>query len=1010
FFRETSLGEESPQEFHRAATPDMGHREVHTGGRGRDLLLFQGTGTETPAAGGDEEREIPRFIGLEVPLWRRPVTTIEIEGRRVQVLLDTGADDTIIHEKDIQLTSPFVPKTVGGLGGFINVRCYPGIEIQCQGKVAVGEVLVGETPINILGRNFLAPLGFSINMLESQIQYTPVKLKEGKSGPKVKQWASSQGKDRGSQGNSGKDGGGRPMAPASPTNPYNSPVFAIKKKDKNKWRMLIDLRELNKATQPVWEVQTGIPHPAGLPQKRQITVLDIADAYYSIPLDPSFAQYTAFTIPSVNNTAPGERYEFRVLPQGWSASPAIFQHTVHRVLEGFRKKYPDVLIVQYMDDLLVGSDRTEEQHRLVVKTLRDYLLERGLKTPPEKFQAEPPYQWMGYVLHPKKWTTQPIQIPEEEEWTVNKIQKLVGILNWASQIYSGIKTKHLCKSIRGVPGLTDPVKLTEEAQAELEEARQILKEQVSGTYYKEQEDLIADITKLSEGQWGYTIRQSKGILKTGKYAKAKGAHFNDFHQIAKLMMKVGTESIVTWGRLPTFRLPVQKQDWDGWWHEHWQATWIPEWEAVHTPPLVRLWYSLVSEPIKEADTYYVDGAANRESKEGKAGYISERGKQSVKALENTTNQKAELTAVLMALEDSGEKVNIVTDSQYVLNILTEHPTTTEHELVEKIIQQLQKKQEVYLQWVPAHKGLGGNEQIDKLVSKGIRKILFLERVEEAQEDHDKYHSNWKQLREEFNLPTLVAKQIINQCPKCQIHGEPKHGQVNADLGIWQMDCTHLEGKVIIVAVHVASGFTETQVLKEETGKQTALFLLQLGARWPIQQVHTDNGPNFISQAFAAACWWLGIEHTTGVPYNPQSQGVVENKNRQLKDTITQVREDAQRLETAVAMATHILNFKRRGGIGDMTPSERIVNMINTELEIKYLQQKISKFSGFKVYYREGADPSWKGPATLLWKGEGAVVIKLDTGDLKVVPRRKAKVIKDYGKDVGSKIDPQDTHE
>ncbi|AAT68795.1 pol protein, partial [Simian immunodeficiency virus] len=1007
FFREYSLGLQETQELSRR------NWEVHPGEHSRSGILdYQGTSTgageQPPEGGNNEEREVPGFNGAEISLWRRPMTTVHIEGRKVQVLIDTGADDTIISEKDIDLEAPWTPKTVGGLGGFINVKCYPGIEIAMANKVAVSDLLVGDTPINILGRNYLAKMGVSINF--PVLDYTPVKLKEGADGPKIKQWPLSREKIEALKDILKPMIEAGQIVPAAPTNPYNSPVFVIKKKDKSKWRMLIDLRALNKATQEVWEVQTGIPHPSALPQMEQITVLDLADAYYSIALDPTFAKYTAFTVPSVNNIQPGERYEFRVLPQGWSASPAIFQASVGRQLQIFREKNPELIIVQYMDDLLVGSDLRKDQHLKKVAQLRQFLLERGLRTPPEKYQEDPPFHWMGYELHPKKWRLMPVTLPDEEEWTVHKIQKLVGQLNWASQIYSGIKTKHLCRAIRGVPGLTDPVTLSEEAQAELRENKEILKQEVSGVYYKEQEPLIAELSKLGKGQWGYVIRQPKGILKTGKFSRDKGAHYNDFHQLAKAMYKIGTESIVFWGRIPQFRLPVVKEEWDNWWHNHWQAAWIPDWEAIHTPHLVKLWYELVSEPIPDADTYYVDGAANRESKLGKAGYVTEWGKQSVKCLENTTNQKAELEAILLALEEGPSKMNIVTDSQYALGIILEHPSETEHKIVEKVIQALQGKEQIYLAWVPAHKGIGGNDQVDKLVSKGIRRILFLERVEEAQEDHEKYHGNWKQLRDEYQLPTLIAKQIITQCPKCQTRGEPTHGQVDASMGIWQMDCTHLENKIIIVAVHVASGYIETKILPAETGKETALFLLQLGARWPVTQIHTDNGPNFISQPVKAACWWLGIEHTTGVPYNPQSQGVVESKNRILKDTIKQIRDDAERLETAVAMATYIINFKRRGGIGDMSPIERLVNMITTEIETKTLQQKISKLLGFKVYYREGADPTWKGPATLLWKGEGAVVCKTEVGDIKVVPRRKAKVIKEYGKDMDSKVNTQNSNE
>ncbi|MZO45296.1 hypothetical protein GQA13_23225, partial [Escherichia coli] len=143
----------------------------------------------------------------------------------------------------------------------------------------------------------------------------------------------------------------------------------------------------------------------------------------------------------------------------------------------------------------VGSDLEIGQHRAKIKELREYLWKWGFYTPDKKHQEEPPFLWMGYELHPDKWTVQPIQLPNKESWTVNDIQKLVGKLNWASQIYPGIKVKQLCKLLRGTKALTDIVPLTEEAELELAENREILKEPVHGVYYDPSKDLIAEVQK-----------------------------------------------------------------------------------------------------------------------------------------------------------------------------------------------------------------------------------------------------------------------------------------------------------------------------------------------------------------------------------------------------------------------------------------------------------------------------------------------------------------------------------
>ena len=47
--------------------------------------------------------------------------------------------------------------------------------------------------------------------------------------------------------------------------PWNSPVFVIKKKS-GKWRMLIDLRNVNNTMIPMGPLQPGLPSPSMVPK------------------------------------------------------------------------------------------------------------------------------------------------------------------------------------------------------------------------------------------------------------------------------------------------------------------------------------------------------------------------------------------------------------------------------------------------------------------------------------------------------------------------------------------------------------------------------------------------------------------------------------------------------------------------------------------------------------------------------------------------------------------------
>nr|3OXV_A Chain A, HIV-1 Protease [HIV-1 M:B_ARV2/SF2]3OXV_B Chain B, HIV-1 Protease [HIV-1 M:B_ARV2/SF2]3OXV_C Chain C, HIV-1 Protease [HIV-1 M:B_ARV2/SF2]3OXV_D Chain D, HIV-1 Protease [HIV-1 M:B_ARV2/SF2] len=97
----------------------------------------------------------------QITLWKRPLVTIRIGGQLKEALLDTGADDTVLEE--MNLPGKWKPKMIGGVGGFIKVRQYDQIPIEICGHKVIGTVLVGPTPVNIIGRNLLTQIGCTLN-------------------------------------------------------------------------------------------------------------------------------------------------------------------------------------------------------------------------------------------------------------------------------------------------------------------------------------------------------------------------------------------------------------------------------------------------------------------------------------------------------------------------------------------------------------------------------------------------------------------------------------------------------------------------------------------------------------------------------------------------------------------------------------------------------------------------------------------------------------------------------
>ena len=69
------------------------------------------------------------------------------------------------------------------------------------------------------------------------------------------------------------------------TSPWNTPIFIIKKKS-GKWRLLHDLREINKQMVIMGPVQRGLPLPSALPRNWPLIILDIKDCFFSIHCIP----------------------------------------------------------------------------------------------------------------------------------------------------------------------------------------------------------------------------------------------------------------------------------------------------------------------------------------------------------------------------------------------------------------------------------------------------------------------------------------------------------------------------------------------------------------------------------------------------------------------------------------------------------------------------------------------------------------------------------------------------
>ena len=83
------------------------------------------------------------------------------------------------------------------------------------------------------------------------------------------------------------------------TSPWNLPIFVIIKQT-GRWRLLHDLRKINDAMEDMGGLQPGLPSPTMIPRNWYLTVIDLKDCLFNIPLHLDDAPKFAFSVPSIN--------------------------------------------------------------------------------------------------------------------------------------------------------------------------------------------------------------------------------------------------------------------------------------------------------------------------------------------------------------------------------------------------------------------------------------------------------------------------------------------------------------------------------------------------------------------------------------------------------------------------------------------------------------------------------------------------------------------------------------
>lgn len=95
-----------------------------------------------------------------------------------------------------------------------------------------------------------------------------------------------------------------------------------------------------------------------------------------------------------------------------------------------------------------------------------------------------------------------------------------------------------------------------------------------------------------------------------------------------------------------------------------------------------------------------------------------------------------------------------------------------------------------------------------------------------------------------------------------------------------MDVTYVRSfhntPYICTTKDTSSGFIFTTAHSGEGTSHVISHCLQTFAVLGLpRQIKTDNGSEYTSKTFQQFCHKFQITHVTGIPYNPQGQGVIE---------------------------------------------------------------------------------------------------------------------------------------
>ncbi|GAB0208873.1 protein NYNRIN-like [Grus japonensis] len=216
---------------------------------------------------------------------------------------------------------------------------------------------------------------------------------------------------------------------------FNTPILPVKKPDGLNYRLVQDLRAINKIVEDIHPVVAN-PYTLMTRLKDELiwfTVIDLKDAFFSLPLAENSQKLFAFEWEDPD-TGRKVQLTWTVLPQGFKNSPTIFGSQLAKDLEDWEKPDDQAVLLQYVDDLLIAAS-TKEQCLEWTISLLNFLGLRGYRVARNKAQlVRTKVSYMGIQLSGGKRELGQerkeaiCQMPQPQ--TIRELQAFLGMIGW----------------------------------------------------------------------------------------------------------------------------------------------------------------------------------------------------------------------------------------------------------------------------------------------------------------------------------------------------------------------------------------------------------------------------------------------------------------------------------------------------------------------------------------------------------------------------------------------------